>query len=150
MALRLPGHVCRYVPASVATGARPRVPHRTPGRSFAGRGYRLCLHADTLTSQVMKTPTLIELWQSTFDLYRADDVESGVIRAHHIGAVVRLVPALLVANAVNGAIVLLVFGPRGGAAPLLWLTALLPLGWLFLWIGVFNFVFGDGAERRGA
>ena len=73
----------------------------------------------------MDKARLRELWRSTFDLYRSDDAEAGPIRAQHLSAVARLVPALMVANVLNGGILLVVFAPAGLSGAVLWLGALL-------------------------
>ena len=52
-------------------------------------------------------------WRDTFELYRDDAPEAGAMRAQQLGQVVRLAPVLLAANAVNGAMLLLLFGGSG-------------------------------------
>jgi diguanylate cyclase (GGDEF)-like protein/PAS domain S-box-containing protein len=72
----------------------------------------------------MDATTAREFWRSAFDLYRSEDPEAGRIRAHHIGTVMRLVPALLLANIVNGVIVLVMFAPAGSVSAWLWSVGL--------------------------
>jgi diguanylate cyclase (GGDEF)-like protein len=72
-----------------------------------------------------------EFWHSTFELYRSDDAESASIRAQHIGAVIRLVPELLLANLFNAVVVVAVFGAGSPGAAAGWMLAVvLVVAWM--------------------